>query len=225
MIIILIRTVILYIFIVFTVRIMGKRQIGQLQPSELVVMLMISQLVVMPLEDKNIPMLSTAIPLVAIASLEIISSIISLKSNRYRALAEGNSVIIIRNGVLEQKQLKKLRLNIDDVLEALRKKDIFDISTVDFAFLETDGTVTAMLKTENRPVTNIDGGVQSKKSQLPCVVISDGQIITKEFKECDMTEEKLSEQLKSRKLKAKDILLMTADKDGNINIIKRDTDL
>jgi uncharacterized membrane protein YcaP (DUF421 family) len=202
---------------------MGKRQLGQLQPVELVITIMISQIALIPLEDRNVPLITSLFPLAIFMSLEIFSSIINMKSLKYRTLIQGHSVVIIRNGCIDQQIIKKLRLTVDDVLEALRKKNIFDISTVSYALLETDGTMTALLKNEFSPVALKDMQLPSDTDALPCAVISDGRIIKSELKECGMQKKDLIAALKSRRLEVNDILLMTADSNGKYVIIEKET--
>ncbi len=120
-----IRAVILYITVITCVRIMGKRQIGELQPSELVITILISEIAAIPMQDTDLPLINTIVPLLILVSLEIITSAISIKSQKFRNLMQGNSMIIIKNGVLDQKQIKRLRLSVEDILEALRKKRYF----------------------------------------------------------------------------------------------------
>lgn len=222
MIITLIRAVILYIAIVATMRIMGKRQLSQLQPVELVITIMISQVAVFPLEDKNVPLITSLQPFAVFLCLEVFSSIINMKFLKYRTLIQGHSVVIIRNGTVDQKMLKQLRLTVDDVLEALRKKDIFDISNVEYALLETDGTITALLKKEFSPLLVSDTSVQFEQSTLPCAVISDGKIIEAELKECGMKKKDVTAALNSRRLELKDVLLMTADSNGKLFIVEKE---
>lgn len=222
MVITLLRTVVLYIAVILTVRIMGKRQLGQLQPVELVITMMISQVAVFPLGDKNVPLITSLLPLAVLLVLEIFSSVINMKSLKYRTLIQGHSLVIIRNGVIDQKIIKKLRLPVDDILEALRKKDIFDISTVAFALLETDGTITALLKNEFIPVLKKDSDIIPEADSLPCAVISDGKIIESELTECGMSEKDVTAELNSRRLDLKDVLLMTSDGNGKVYIVKKE---
>ena len=224
MVIVLLRTLILYAAVISTMRIMGKRQLGQLQPVELVITILISQMTVIPLEDRNLPLVTSLFPFAVFLSLEIFSSIINMKSLKYRTLIQGHSVAIIRDGVLDQKILKRLRLPVDDVLEALRKKDIFDISKVAFALLETDGTVSALLKREFSPVTLTDMNISAEADALPCAVISDGRIIKSELLECGMQKKDLFKALESRRLEIKDVFLMTADGSGKYVIIKKEAE-
>lgn len=201
---------------------MGKRQLSQLQPIELVITIMISQVAVFPLENRDIPLLTSLQPFAVFLCLEVFSSIINMKSLRYRTLVQGHSVVIIRNGVIDQKMLKELRLTVDDLLEALRKKDIFDITTVSFALFETDGTITAVLKNEYMPVHINDMNLPVKADTLKCAVICDGKIIDKQLKECQMKKKDILAALNSRRLELKDVLLMTADSEGKIDIIERE---
>ena len=122
------RTVILLIIIVIAVRIMGKRQIGQLQPAELVVTILLSEIAATPMQDNDIPMLNSVVAILVLVALEIIMSALSLKSIKIRGVLQGNSVILIKDGEIQQNQMKRLRFTLDDLLEALRQKDVFDVS-------------------------------------------------------------------------------------------------
>lgn len=220
-----IRAIILYVAVIACIRIMGKRQIGELQPSELVITILISEVAAIPMQDTGIPLINSVIPLLVLVSLEIITSYISIKSGKFRNIMQGNSLIIIRNGVLDQKQIKNLRLSVEDILEALRKKEIFNIDDVLYAIAETDGSISIMLKPEKQPVTAEMINLKPKDNGIPITVIDDGVIQAKQFKECKMDMGKLKKILEQNNLKLKDILLMTSDSSGNINIIERDEDL
>lgn len=219
----IIRTLILYFTVICVVRLMGKRQIGELQPSELVITLLLSEIIAMPMENNDIPLISTVIPVMLLVTLEIITSAISMKSLKFRFLVQGHPIIIIRNGELQQKEMKKLRLTIDDILESLRQKDIFDISLVSYAILETNGKMSVMLKPDYETVTNKNAGIQAEDSGIPCVVITDGQIERSAFDDCNMTDEKLQNIIKKQNIDVGSTLLMTLDKSGNSIVIKKDT--
>lgn len=218
----IIRTVILYFIVICVVRLMGKRQIGELQPSELVITLLLSEIIAMPMEDNDIPLISTVIPVMLLVTLEIITSAISMKSLKLRFLVQGHPIIIIRDGELQQKEMKKLRLTIDDILEALRQKDIFDISLVAYAIIETNGRMSVMLKPDFETVTNKNAGIASEDSGIPCVVITDGQIERSAFEDCNMTDEKLKSIIKKQNIDVGNTLLMTVDKSGKTVVIGRD---
>ncbi len=216
------RAIILYIAVLIVMRLLGKRQIGELQPAELVVTILLSEILVIPMQDTSLALIDTVIPVLLLVGFEIIISVICLKSIRFRSLLQGNSLIVIRNGILDQNQLKRLRFTTDDLLEALRKKDVFDISTVQYAVVETDGTLSVMLKAEYEPVKIKDTNITAEENAFPSVVISDGKIIQSDFKECGMNYPKLQKIMKKNKIKVKEVMLMTLDKKGKITLIKKD---
>ena len=218
----LIRTSVLYIFVIAIMRLMGKRQIGELQPTELVVTLLLSEIIAIPMQDNDISLVSAIVPVLVLVGFEIIISVISLKSVKIRSLMQGNSIIIIRDGKLDLKKIKELRFTIDDILEALRQKDIFDISKVQYAVVETNGTISVMLKPEYEPATRNDLNLKTNDSGIPCAVIVDGRIIKTDFDSCNMTMEKLKRIIKKDKINVDKTLLMTIDKKGNKTIIGKD---
>lgn len=217
-----IRTVILLVFIVAAVRIMGKRQIGQLQPAELVVTILLSEMAATPMQDNDIPMLNTLIAIAVLVGLEIIISTLSLHSVRLRNLLQGNSIILIKDGVLDQKQMKRLRYTIDDLLEELRQKDVFDISDVEYAVAETDGSLSVLLKSEKQPVTAQDMQKEKAPSAFPVAIIMDGEVIRSDMCNSQFSEKEIRKALKGIKDDISDIFLMTLDKAGNKVIIRKD---
>lgn len=217
-----VRSIILYVSVITCVRVMGKRQIGQLQPSELVITILISEVAAIPMQDKSIPLLNAFIPLLILVSLEIIISTISLKCNKFRNIVQGNSIIIIRNGIIDQKEIKRLRYSVEDIIEELRKKDIFNLEDVLYAIAETDGSISIMLKSETQPITPKTLGINVKQNELNINIIDDGTVLEQNFEECKMDNKKLSEILSENSIDAKDILLMTATRKGKYNIIKKD---
>ncbi len=218
----LIRTIILYIFAIASVRIMGKRQIGELQPSDLVVTLLISQIISIPIQDTDIPLVNTLIPIFLLVGFEIITSVFNMKSIKFRTFMQGHPVVIINDGVLNQKLLKELRFTVDDLLESLRQKDVFDISQVQYAIVETNGQISVLLKAEHDTVTRDDLNLEPDPQGFKCPVIIDGKIVTQDFKICNTTIEKVEKAVKKEKLQIKDILLMTIDATGNHTIIRKE---
>ncbi|MBQ6707420.1 MAG: DUF421 domain-containing protein [Clostridia bacterium] len=221
----IIRTLILYIFVVTAVRIMGKRQIGELQPTELVITILLSEVASIPMEDPEIPIINSLIAIFLLVAFEIIVSVISMKSNRLRGIIQGNAVVVIRNGKIDQKELKRLRFTVDDILESLRQKDVFDINEVQYAVAETNGSLSVLLKDECKTVTLKDMKIKSKPSSLPCLIISDGRIITKNFADCNMTDRKLKKILNKRDIPVEEILLLTVDSYENVTLIKKDDNI
>ncbi len=218
----LIRTVILYIFAIVSIRIMGKRQIGELQPSDLVVTLLISQIISIPIQDTDIPLVNTMIPILLLVGFEIITSALNMKSIKFRSLMQGHPVVIINNGNLDQKLLKDLRFTVDDLLESLRQKDVFDISQVQYAIVETNGQLSVLLKPENDTVTREDLDLSPAPQGYKCPVVIDGKIVEDDFKICNTSTEKINKIIKKEKLQIKEILLMTVDSVGNHTIIRKD---
>ncbi len=216
------RTVILLIIIVIAVRIMGKRQIGQLQPAELVVTILLSEIAATPMQDNDIPMLNSVVAILVLVALEIIMSALSLKSIKIRGLLQGNSVILIKDGEIQQNQMKRLRFTLDDLLEALRQKDVFDVSDVQYAIAETDGSLSVLLKPEKRTVTAEDMKINTCDAGLPCVTVMDGNIIRSEFSRELTDDKKMKKIIRKAGIDVKDIFLMTVDRKGKTTIIKKD---
>lgn len=219
MIITIIRTFIIYCAVSLSVRLMGKKQLGQLQPGELVITILISEIAAMPISDNNIPILNSIIPLFLLVSFEIINSLIDRKFVSFRHLTEGKPITIIRNGELLQNELKELRFTIDDVLLGLRQKDVFDIDEVEYAVVETNGTLSVLLKPDNRPATQKIIEKSEKDTGMPCAVVIDGKIIASAFKDCNITKKEVESKIKKETDNIKSILLMTVDKNKKFNII------
>ncbi len=216
------RTIILILFIVFALRIMGKRQIGQLQPSEFVVTILLSEIAATPILDDNIPLLYSLVAICVLVGIEIFMSAVCLKSMKLRSALQGNAVVLINNGKLDLEQLKRLRYTVDDIMEALRQKDVFNIDDVQFAVAETNGSLSVLLKPEKRTLTVEDAGKSGSNDAMACVVVADGQIIRSDFKYCNMTEEKLKKLIKKTKINTEDIFLLTVDLNGNTYLIKKE---
>lgn len=144
-----IRAVILYAAVIFVIRLMGKRQIGEMQPSELVITILISEVASLPLQDKGIPMLYAIVPLFVFVSFEIILSALSLKSQKLRTLMQGHEVVVIKNGKVDIEALRTLRMTLDDLEGALRQKDVFDTKDVSYAIFETNGKLSVLLKKDD----------------------------------------------------------------------------
>lgn len=205
---ILIRGVIVYVIIIIGVRLMGKRQIGELQPSELVITFLLSDIASMPLQNSNTPLIQSVAAVFLLIALEVMTSCLSLKFRPFRTLIQGHPVMIIKNGQLQQKSMKKIRYSVDDIIESLRLKDVFDIGEVDYAYVETNGALSILLK-ENR----------ENDSALPCLVISDGKMIEREFDLCGLTEKKLYGILEEKGVELKNVLLMTYSKGGKMSLV------
>lgn len=217
---IIIRTVILYIFVTLGIRLMGKRQIGDMQPNELVVTLLISEIAAIPLQDTSQPILYGIASIFLLVILEIFMSILAMKSGFFRRLMSGKSVVIIKNGVVDQTAIKSLRMTVLDLIELLRGQGVFDISTVAFAILEVNGDLSVLLKSSEQPATLGDMKIEKENAALPLPVITDGKIIKESLEHLKIKEKDIYKKLKSYKTIPEKVFLMTIDRYGNSNVIK-----
>ena len=219
MIITITRTIILYIFVTLGIRLMGKRQIGEMQPNELVVTLLISETAAIPLQDTTQPILNGLVAIFVLVILEIMISVLSMKSRFMRKIMNGKSAVIIKNGVIDQQMMKSVRMTVLDLVELLRGQDVFDISTVAFAVLEVNGNLSVLLKSAEQPATVADLKIEKKKALLQLPVISDGKIVKESLDFVGADEQEIRKKLKGDNVA--DVFLMTMDREGNHNIIKR----
>lgn len=225
MLISLIRITILYFFIIICMRFMGKRQLGELQPTELVLTILLSEIAAIPIQDNGVPLINSVVAVLLLVTLEIINSALCLKSTKLRNIIEGNPIIIIRDGVVDQKRLKQLRFSSEDLIEQLRQKDVFDINEVKFAIVETNGQLSVMLKEKNQPITQEALDSTAKEKSFQCMIVNDGRILQKAFNECNMSNQKLEKVLKENKITADEILFMLADSLENYTIVRKDRDI
>ncbi|MEE0945655.1 MAG: DUF421 domain-containing protein [Acutalibacteraceae bacterium] len=221
MIITVIRTAVVYFFVTLAIRLMGKRQIGDMQPNELVITLLISEIAAIPLQDNSQPVLNGIVAIFVLVILEIIISVISMKSHTVRKIMSGNSAVIIKNGVIDQKALKKVRLTVIDLIELLRGQGYFNVSEIAFAILEVNGNLSVVVKNQYRPLQTGDlKDIKVKKASLPLPVISDGKIIAESLSALNITEEHLKKAI--HPLSVKEVFLMTLDRYGEKEIIKKE---
>lgn len=218
----IVRTAILYMFVILGLRLMGKRQIGHMQPNELVITILISEIATMAIQDLTQPVILSVITIFILVSLEIIISFIAMKSFTARKILSGHSAVIINDGVVDQKLLKQLRLTVSDLVELLREKDVFNIEQVQYAILETDGTVSVLLKPEYRTATVQDVGATSEDTGIPALVINDGVVIDEGLALSESNQNNLKHILDTHRLNYKDVFLMTLDRAGNHVIIKKE---
>ena len=221
MIAIIIRTLILYIILTLGIRLMGKRQIGDMQPNELVVTLVISEIAAIPLQDTDQPILNGICSIFVLVILEILLSVLAMKNMTVRRLISGQSVIIIRDGVIDQTAMKKVRMTILDLVELLRGQDVFEIEDVAFAVLEVNGDLNVLLKSQKQTLTPKDMNLTPNSATLPLPVISDGRIISDTLKNYEISKSELNKLLERERVKLKDVFLMTIDKDRKTTLIKK----
>ncbi len=168
------RTVILYLVLIAAMRLLGKRQIGQLEPSEFVVAMLIADLAAIPMQNSGIPLLSGLIPMLTILGLELVLSGFAMGSVKFRRLLCGKPVILVENGKPIQKNLRQTRVTLDELTAKLRLKDVLDLTTVQYAILETDGNLSVFPFPKERPASAKDAGIRAQKQFIPMTIIEDG---------------------------------------------------
>jgi len=215
------RTVFVYFLVLLIIRMMGKREIGQLSPFDFVVAVIIAELAAIPMEATDVPVWHSILPLIVLGLLEVIMSYATLFSRTLRGIVCGHPQVIIKSGRLLRDEMRKARYNLDDLLEQLREKGIVDVGDVEFAVLETSGKLSVILKSQHRPVTPADLGISTTYEGLPTVLVMDGSVITKNLKEIDLDENWLNEQLRERGLNPKKVLLATLGTNGRLFVNKK----
>lgn len=220
--IIFIRAAIIYAFIILAVRVMGKRQVGELKPHELVITILISAVAVVPLEDNAMPLANCLIPVLLFVSLEIIVSVLSLKSYRFRDFIQGKPIFIIRRGKLNQKLLKEMRFTVDDLVDALRQNGFFDIDEVEDAVIETNGSLSVLPKAEHKPLTPKDISLSVTENGMPITVVMDGKPVTEYFNKEKIKLSEIRLLIAGENTEPEHILLLTVDDGGNTRLIEKE---
>lgn len=217
--IVLVRSLVLYIVVIFSVRLMGKRQLGELQPTELVITILVSNIATLPLEELSIPLIIGITPILSLVCFEVIMSRLTLKFPRLRCIVSGRPKIIISNGHIDRAVMKSLRYSIDDLMTALRQNSVFKLEDVQYAVVETTGSISVLKKAENDTVTCSDLKIKVPNDNPPVIVITDGKVLERSLSEINADTKWLNGILKKEKKKAADIFIMTADKNKNYYIV------
>jgi uncharacterized membrane protein YcaP (DUF421 family) len=221
--IVFIRTLIVYFSLLIAMRLMGKRQLGEMELSEFVVAALIADLASHPLQDIGIPMLNGLIPIFTLFCLEVIISGVTMKSIKLRGLLYGKPSIIINHGKINQKEMKKNRFTADELTEELRTQSVMDISTIEYAILETNGQLNIVLTPENRPVTASQMNVQTEDTGYTAIVVSDGRVLRSNLRLMGRDENWLKKQLKSAGIdKPGDVFLMMANGADQIYVARKE---
>ena len=218
-----VRTVIVFLLLIVSIRIMGKRQLGELEPLELVVAVLISNLASQPLQDTGTPLIYGVVPVLTLLACQLVISAISVKSSRFRRVVSGKPSILIDNGVIVQSEMKKCRLSVDELYVELRINGITDISQVRHAILETDGTLSVLPYAEFSPATPKVMNLSAPDNGLPVTLISEGRKMNDNLRLMGKDEKWLDAQLRKRGAKRiKDVYLLTLDGSGNIFFAKKE---
>ncbi len=224
---VLIRTMIIYVTLELSMKLMGKRQIGEFQLSELITTLLISELASLPIAEPEIPLLYAILPLLLIISLEVITSFISIKCGTVRRFLSGRPSIIINRGTLDQKELSRLRISCSELLGQLRQKGYSDISDVYYAIVEDDGMLSVFPRAEKRPpngdeLAPCSDGTLPTESGIAHYLIIDGKVINENLSVSGKDMRFIEARLRHAKCRVRDVFLLSCDDAGKWNLIKKD---
>ena len=201
---------------------MGKRQIGQMEPSEFVVTMLVANLAAIPMQDGGIPLFSGLVPILTVLGVELVLATWSLRSMLVRKLLCGKPVILIENGNILQKNLRKTRVTLDELTGHLREKDVLDIQSVQYAILETNGNLSVFPYPKDRPANAAEAGIQAKKQYIPLTVVSDGCLLHENLKKAGKDAAWLQKVLAQRDAQLKDTWLLTVDGSDRIVFYRKE---
>ena len=210
------RTLLFYFALIAVIRLLGKRQVGQMEPSEFVVTMLVANLAAIPMQEEGVPLFAGLVPILTVLGLELILSALSLKSMLLRRALCGKPVILVENGRILQDNLKRTRITVDELTGHLRLNEVLDITTVQYAILETNGSLSVFLTAGEQPATAREAGIEAKKQSLPVSVIEDGKLMKKNLALLQKDEKWVRKLLKNKKTTQSDTFLLTVDGLGNI---------
>ena len=203
-------------------RVMGKRQIGELQPSELVVTILISELAAIPMQETGVPLVSGVVPVLTLIACEVILSAVTLRWRGLRRLISGQPIVIVENGRIRQNEMRRLRYSIDDLLEEVRLAGLKGIDEVGYAVIETNGQVSVFPTAQGQPATAAMLGQNPPDGGIPLVLISDGELLTESLTRLGRDAHWLQTKLHEKRLAMNEVFLMTSDRLDNTVIIARE---
>ena len=216
------RTMILYGVLIAAIRLMGKRQIGQMEASEFVVAMLVADLASIPMQDVSIPLLSGLVPMLTVLGLELTLSFLIMKSLFFRKILCGKPVILINNGKIMEENLRRTRVTLDELMGNLRQKDVLDITAVQYAILETDGNLSVFPFPETQPPSAKDAGIAVTGQNLPVTIISDGVLLREELTATGKNDAWLRKTLKRHGARTETTLLLTVDGQENVTWIGKE---
>ena len=205
------RTIVLYLVLIFSIRLMGKRQIGQMEASEFVVTMLVANLASIPMQDTAIPLYSGLVPILTVLGLELVLTGLILHSVTMRKFFCGKPVILIDNGKILRENLRKTRVTLDELTGHLREKDVMDLTTVQYAILETDGSLSVFPYPKFQPANARDAGIQPGEQLLPITIIEDGFFSRENLRKAEKDEHWLRNVLQQQGAGIRDTLLLTVD--------------
>ena len=212
----------LYLVLILSVRLMGKRQIGQMEASEFVVTMLVANLASIPMQDAAIPLYSGLVPILVVLGMELTLSGLILRSVLIRRFFCGKPIILIDNGKILMENLRRTRVTLDELTGHLRQKDILDIQTVQFAILETDGSLSVFPYPGERPATAKEAGVRAEKQYLPITIIEDGYLSRENLRKAGKNAAWLDGLLERHHAHRQEVLLLTVDSGGNTLFLRKE---
>ena len=217
-----IRTIVLYLILILAIRLMGKRQIGQMEPAEFVVTMLVANLASIPMQDSGIPIYTGIVPILTVLGVELVLSAVSLKSSKVRKLLCGKPVILIENGNILQQNLKKTRITLDELTGHLREKDVLDIQSVQYAILETNGNLSVFPYPKEKPASARDAGIQARQQFLPFTIISDGELLEENLKKAKKDSLWLRHILEEHNAQIADTWLLSVDRSNHVVFLRKE---
>lgn len=217
-----IRTIVLYLVLVAVIRLMGKRQVGQMEPSEFVVTMLVANLASIPMQDGSIPLYSGVVPIVTVLGVELVLSALSLRSVKLRRILCGKPVILVENGQLLQENLRKTRITLDELTGHLREKDVLDIRSVQYAILETNGNLSVFPYPKEKPASAKDAGIPARKQYLPVTIVSDGHLFQENLQIAKKDAAWVQKVLAENKAELSETWLLTVDGADRVVFFRRE---
>ena len=210
------RTIVLYLVLIFSIRLMGKRQIGQMEASEFVVTMLVANLASIPMQDGAIPLYSGLVPILTVLGTELVLSGLIMHSVVLRRFFCGKPVILIDNGKIMEENLRRTRVTLDELTGHLREKDVLDIRSVQYAILETDGNLSVFPYPKFRPASAREAGIKTKKQFLPVTIIEDGYLSEENLQKAGKNADWLQKVLEAHGARPGNTLLLTVDAEDNV---------
>ena len=217
-----VRTIILYLTMIVVIRLLGKRQIGQMEPSEFVVTMMIANLATIPMEDDGIALFAGFVPICVILGVELVLSYLNLKNSKIRRLLCGKPVILIENGNILQQNLRKTRISLDELTGHLREKDVLDIKAVQYAILETNGNLSVFPYPKEMPASARDTGIKVRQQFLPITIVSDGELMEHNLRIAKKDHKWLQRVLEENQADLESTYLLTIDGGNHVTFFRKE---
>lgn len=217
-----VRTIVLYLILILVVRLMGKRQIGEMEPAEFVVTMLIANLASIPMQDSGIPLLSGLVPIVTVLGVQLILAVASMRFIGFRRLLCGKPVILIAEGKIDQRNLNRARITLDELTEHLREREVLDLREVQYAILETNGQISVFLYPQYKPASAKAAGLSVQEQSLPVTIVSDGRLLEENLALTGRDRAWLGHELRGRNCSLRDTYLLTVDRKGTVYFVRKE---